>query len=80
MLFVYFLIIATTSSIAIGQDGLILTEIMFNPAGNENFNEFTAYSYSWGGMMIAIFVIPIILLFIGSTSFYYGIKIIQNNN
>ncbi|MCH8927685.1 MAG: lamin tail domain-containing protein [Candidatus Marinimicrobia bacterium] len=40
MLLVYFLIIATTSSIAFAQDGLILTEIMFNPAGNENFNEF----------------------------------------
>ena len=40
MMLVYFLIIATTSSIAFAQDGLILTEIMFNPAGNENFNEF----------------------------------------
>ena len=46
----------------------------------ENFNSFTEYSYSWGGIIMAVFVIPIIILFIGSASFYYGIKIIQNNH
>ena len=39
-LFVYLLIVATTSSTSFAQDGLILTEVMFNPAGSENFNEF----------------------------------------
>ncbi len=31
-------------------------------------------------IIIGMFVLPAIILVIGSTSFYYGIKILQNNN